>query len=156
MSIADEARKRGRLVSVDTRNAETMIPAVTAGATVIILHEDTPGGLLTAGLEISQFIKQQTDIHTIAYIHKAYSAGALIAMACDEIAMEPNAAIGDCAPIMLSPDGSLTPLPDTERAKAASPVLAALFVCREQAACLKTYSDISLRTSTRYIETRKR
>jgi membrane-bound serine protease (ClpP class) len=94
------------------------------GAKVVIVHLDTPGGLVTAGLEISQFIKQQTDIHTVAMVHKAYSAGAMVALACDEITMEPWAAIGDCAPILLRDDKTLEPLPETERAKLNSPVLA--------------------------------
>jgi dihydropteroate synthase/2-amino-4-hydroxy-6-hydroxymethyldihydropteridine diphosphokinase len=34
-AVADEARKRGRLVSVDTRNAETMILSIAAGATLV-------------------------------------------------------------------------------------------------------------------------
>ena len=86
---------------------------------------DTYGGIVTSGLDISRFIKQQTDVHTIAFVHnKAISAGAMIAMACDEIVMEPSAVIGDCAPIMLRTDGSLDPMPDTERAKMESPVLA--------------------------------
>src|SRR2546423_3584808 len=94
------------------------------GAKVVIVHLDTPGGLVTAGLEISQFIKQQTDLHTVALVHKAYSAGAMVALACDEITMEPWAAIGDCAPILLRDDRTLEPLPETERAKLNSPVLA--------------------------------
>src|SRR5438552_832903 len=58
------------------------------GAKVIIVEIDTWGGLVTAGLDISRFLKNQTDVHTIAYVNdKAVSAGAMIAMACDEIVM---------------------------------------------------------------------
>lgn len=99
--------------------------AQTLGAKVVIVRIDTYGGMVTAGLDISQFIKQQTGMHTIAFIHrKAISAGAMIAMACDEIVMEPNAKIGDCAPIMVRTDGSLQPMPDAERGKIESPILA--------------------------------
>src|ERR1044072_82190 len=37
-------------------------------AGTVILQMDTPGGLVTAGLDISRFIKNQTDLHTIAFI----------------------------------------------------------------------------------------
>ena len=98
--------------------------ARAVGADTIILQIDTYGGLVTAGLDISRFIKQQSDLHTIAFIHnKAISAGAMISMACDEIVMEPVATLGDCAPIMLRSDGSMDAMPDAERAKMESPIL---------------------------------
>src|SRR5687767_10885213 len=52
------------------------------GATVVIFKLDTPGGLVTAGLDISRFIKRQDDLHVIAFVHeKAYSAGIMIGLA---------------------------------------------------------------------------
>ena len=99
--------------------------ARAAGAKTIILDIDTYGGLVTAGLDISNFIKRQTDLHTIAFVdEKAISAGAMIALACDEIVMDPSAVIGDCAPIVFKTDGAIDTMGATERAKAASPVLA--------------------------------
>src|SRR5581483_7320630 len=80
------------------------------GAKTIILDMNTPGGLVTAGLDISLFLRGQNDLHIIAYVHpKAYSAGAMIAVACNEIVMAPSAAVGDCAPIVFSTDGNLQP-----------------------------------------------
>ncbi len=68
------------------------------GAKVVILNVDTYGGLLTSGLEISRFIKRQGDLHVVAYVKdKAISAGAMIAMACDEIVVSDSATLGDCA-----------------------------------------------------------
>jgi membrane-bound serine protease (ClpP class) len=99
--------------------------ARATGAQTIILQIDTYGGLVTAGLDISRFIKQQTGVRTIAYVHdKAISAGAMIALACDEIVMVPSATLGDCAPIAYRSDGSLESMPPAERAKAESPILA--------------------------------
>jgi membrane-bound serine protease (ClpP class) len=93
------------------------------GAKVVILNVDTYGGLLTSGLEISRFIKRQDDLHVVAYIKdKAISAGAMIAMACDEIVMSDSASLGDCAPIIFGPEG-LEGMPPAERAKAEAPVL---------------------------------
>jgi membrane-bound serine protease (ClpP class) len=95
------------------------------GAQTVILRIDTWGGLVTAGLDISRFLKRQDDLHVIAYVdEKAISAGAMIALACNEIVMSPYSSLGDCAPITLSTAGSLEPLPAAERAKAESPILA--------------------------------
>jgi membrane-bound serine protease (ClpP class) len=95
------------------------------GARTIIVEIDTWGGLVTAGLDISRFLKKQTDVHTIAYVNdRAISAGAMIAMACDEIVMADVATIGDCAPIARAADGSLQSLPTAERAKLQSPIAA--------------------------------
>jgi membrane-bound serine protease (ClpP class) len=94
------------------------------GAQTVILDLDTYGGLVTAGLEISRFIKRQDDLHVIAFVQdKAISAGAMIAMACDEIVMSRSATLGDCSPIVFSFDGSLDSLPAAERAKQESPIL---------------------------------
>src|SRR5687767_12394038 len=97
------------------------------GADTVILEIDTYGGLVSSALDISRYIKNQTDLHTIAFVNsKAISAGALIALACDEIVMTPSATLGDCAPIQAHPMGGMQSLGDTERAKAESPVLADL------------------------------
>lgn len=94
------------------------------GAQTIILRIDTYGGLVTAGLEISQFLKSQDDLHIIAYVpSKAISAGVMIALAADEIVMGPSAKIGDSAPIAITPTGGLQELPPAERAKMESPIL---------------------------------
>src|SRR3954451_1514001 len=99
--------------------------ARAAGAKTVVLRIDTYGGLVTAGLDISRFIKRQSDLHTIAFVDdKAISAGAMIALACDEIVMEPNSVIGDCAPIVFRTDGTVESMGDAERGKAESPILA--------------------------------
>ena len=89
------------------------------GAKVIIIQLDTPGGLVTSALDISRTIRGLRDLHTIAFIdNKAYSAGAMIALSCDEVIMVPNAVIGDCAPITINHTGDVV-----AAAKALSPVL---------------------------------
>lgn len=98
--------------------------AEAAGAKTVILEIDTYGGIVTSGMDISRFLRGQTHIHTIAYVdNKAISAGAMVAMACDEIVMKPGAVLGDCAPIRIDTTGRLEPVPQTERAKFESPVL---------------------------------
>src|SRR5687767_14689627 len=96
------------------------------GADTVILEIDTYGGLVSSALDISRYIKNQTVLHTIAFVNsKAISAGALIALACDEIVMTPSATLGDCAPIQMNPVvGGMRTMGAAERAKAESPVLA--------------------------------
>ncbi len=92
--------------------------ATQNGASLIVIELDTPGGLVDSALKISKYIKS-LNTPTIAWINaEAYSAGIMIAAACDEIVMAPSAATGDCAPIV--PGMNLSP---TERAKALSPIL---------------------------------
>jgi len=99
--------------------------AKDVGATTVILDLDTYGGLVTSGMEISRFLKRQDDLHVIAFVQdKAISAGAMIAMACDEIVMSHSATLGDCSPIVFQFDGTLDSLPAAERAKQESPILA--------------------------------
>jgi membrane-bound serine protease (ClpP class) len=98
--------------------------AKAAGAKTIILDIDTYGGLVISGFDITHFLRGQTDVHTIAYVNKGISAGAMVSVACDEIVMAPNGVIGDCAPIIFDTGGKLDPLPAAERAKEQSPIIA--------------------------------
>lgn len=95
------------------------------GAKTVILRLNTPGGLVTSALDISRYLKHQNDLYVIAYVDDmAYSAGSMIALACNEIVMEPGSYLGDAAPIAIRPGGGLQTLGATERAKAESPILA--------------------------------
>ncbi len=95
--------------------------AVQNGATVIVLELDTYGGVVTSALDIAKYLKDPAavPVPVLAWVHnKAYSAGILIAAACDQgIVMSSASATGDCAPIV--PGRNLAP---TERAKAFSPI----------------------------------
>lgn len=94
------------------------------GATMVVFKMDTPGGLASSALEICTYIKNITDMKTVAWVHPAaYSAGAMISLACQEIVMASASKIGDCAPIIISPTEGLKELGKTERAKAESPIL---------------------------------
>ena len=94
------------------------------GAKVVILKVNTYGGLVTSGLDISRFLKQQTDVHTVAFVEdKAISAGALISLACDEIVMQPHALLGDTGVISMAPGGGISEVSKHTQAKMESPVL---------------------------------
>ncbi len=87
-------------------------------AELIIFEMDTPGGRSDAMSDIVRLIYEECeDIYTVAYINpKAYSAGAVISLACDEIVVSPTARIGDAMPIMIA-GGKLVEIPEKERGK---------------------------------------
>ena len=64
-------------------------------ADLIIIEMDTPGGRVDAAQDIKRII-YGTQIPTIALVEdQAISAGAYIALACDQIAMTPGSTLGD-------------------------------------------------------------
>jgi membrane-bound serine protease (ClpP class) len=76
--------------------------AVVSGAKLIIFEIDSPGGYLWVcqGLSDKMAKLSDRDIKTVAYIpREAYSGGAILAVACDEIYMKPDAKIGNAIPI---------------------------------------------------------
>jgi len=64
---------------------------------------DTWGGAVGPALDIARLLKRDlADIYTVCFIRtRGVSAGALIALACDEIVMTPVGKLGDCAPMLL-------------------------------------------------------
>ncbi|HRK30760.1 MAG TPA: hypothetical protein PLD59_06745, partial [Tepidisphaeraceae bacterium] len=89
-------------------------------ASTVLLQINTWGGSAMSAIEISQMLKKQDDLHIIAYVdEKAISAGAMIAIACNEIVMQQGSMLGDCAPIVPGQQ-----LEKTERAKSEGPILA--------------------------------
>jgi membrane-bound serine protease (ClpP class) len=88
------------------------------GAELVVFDMDTPGGRSDVMTEISNLITEDLrDTYTIAYVNpEAMSAGAVISLSCDEIAMTPAGKIGDAMPIMLGPEG-IIPIPEKERGK---------------------------------------
>jgi membrane-bound ClpP family serine protease len=97
------------------------------GADAIVLDIDTPGGDMLATLDICSMLKDPsvTPPNTVAWIHpQAYSAGTIIALACREIVVSPNATFGDAAPIYGLPLVGLQQMQPAERAKIEAPILA--------------------------------
>ena len=93
--------------------------AVADGADAIVFEINTPGGELMSTFEICRMIKYDAPENTVAWIHPfAFSAGTIIAPACREIVISPDATFGDSAPV-----SALGPIPEAERAKLESPIL---------------------------------
>ncbi len=76
------------------------------GVDLVIIRLTSPGGLLEESLDLSRQLSQVDWATTVAYIPKeAISGGAIIALGCDRIYMNPRALIGDAGPIVLGPNG---------------------------------------------------
>jgi membrane-bound serine protease (ClpP class) len=70
------------------------------GAVAIIIEIDTPGGRLDAVIQMRDTIID-TDVRTVALVDAtAFSAGALVAIASDEIYMTPGAVLGAATPVL--------------------------------------------------------
>lgn len=95
------------------------------GADALVLDINTPGGEMTAMMVISTAIKQSSIKNTVAWINpQAYSAGAVIALACRERITAPAGQMGDALPIEISLLEGYKPIPDAEREKFIGPILA--------------------------------
>jgi membrane-bound serine protease (ClpP class) len=70
------------------------------GAVAIIVEIDTPGGRLDAVIQMRDAIID-SDVRTVALVDaSAFSAGALVAIASDEIYMTPGAVMGAATPVL--------------------------------------------------------
>jgi membrane-bound serine protease (ClpP class) len=69
------------------------------GAAAVLLQIDTPGGRLDAVLQMRDALLS-SDVPTIAFVDRtAFSAGALVAIAAEEIYMAPGAVMGAATPV---------------------------------------------------------
>jgi membrane-bound serine protease (ClpP class) len=87
--------------------ARALREAAGASHPLIILEMDTFGGRVDAAFQIVDTVLNAPKGKTIAFVKtKAISAGALIALSCNELYMKHNTTIGDCAPIALTNEGA--------------------------------------------------
>jgi len=83
-----------------------VLEAGTDTEAIIILELDTFGGRVDSALKIVDTMTGVKGARTIAFVKKkAISAGALIALSCNDLVMQPNTTIGDCAPISFTQEG---------------------------------------------------
>ncbi|MCZ6603308.1 MAG: hypothetical protein O6952_09905, partial [Planctomycetota bacterium] len=84
--------------------------ALERGVEVIFFEIDSYGGRVDFAESIAHMIDTTTGVKKVAYIpNKAISAGAFIALSCDEIVMHPRATLGDCQPVFPSMTGPPKP-----------------------------------------------
>lgn len=78
--------------------------AEEANAALVVLVLSTPGGVLNSGVTAKDLLLD-AEVPTIAYINRqALSAGALLAIACDQIIFAPGGVLGAAAPVVVSRD----------------------------------------------------
>ena len=81
--------------------------ALADRATVIVFEITTPGGEVIVAkrfVDDIRALRQDRGIRTAAYIpNHATSAGAMLALACGEVIMGPNGAIGNVIPLEITP-----------------------------------------------------
>jgi membrane-bound serine protease (ClpP class) len=87
--------------------------ALSRGAAFIIFEIDTFGGRVDSALQITSFISSLEKVKTVAWIRNSensmgvsWSAGALIALSCQEIYMASGTSVGAAAPVVMGADGS--------------------------------------------------
>lgn len=99
----------GREITADTF-AKSLAAAKATGATVILLHIDSPGGSVQEMAKILDLIHANTDgeggLHFIAIVKNAISAAAITAMACRDIVMLPDSNLGAAVAFQVGPDGT--------------------------------------------------
>lgn len=89
-----------------------MSEAEMAEATAVILEFSTPGGYLDAAQACRDLILQ-AKVRTIAYVNReAYSAGALLAIACEKIFFAPGGVLGAATPVYFDPAGRMAEAPE--------------------------------------------
>lgn len=87
--------------------------ARTAGADLVIVDINSPGGDAQASLDIAHDLAQIDWAKTVAYVDRmAMSGGAFVALGTDEIVMRPEAKIGDAGPLVLGEDSLFRHAPE--------------------------------------------
>ncbi|MGC9152232.1 MAG: SDH family Clp fold serine proteinase [Vulcanisaeta sp.] len=103
---------------IDIEDSEAIIRAIrtTPPNVPIMLILHTPGGLVLAASQIAKALKAHPAKKIVVVPHYAMSGGTLIALAADEIIMDPNAVLGPLDPQLSGPGGTYLPAPSILRA----------------------------------------
>lgn len=116
---------RGGIDAITAMSVRRRIEAAeTAGMDAMVFEINSPGGELGAVLEISNMIKMSSISNTIAWVRPdAYSGGAIVALACNEIVTSSPASMGDAFIVTFGAQGLRGLSPD-ERTKLLPPLMA--------------------------------
>ncbi len=102
---------------IDIEDSEAVIRAIRSTPPdkpiMLILH--TPGGLVLAASQIAYALKRHPAKKVVVIPHYAMSGGTLIALAADEIWMDPNAVLGPLDPQLTGRGGVPVPAPSVLR-----------------------------------------
>ena len=96
---------------IDIEDSEKVLRAIRLTAEDvpidILLH--TPGGMVLAAEQIACALQRHKAKVTVFVPHYAMSGGTLVALAADEIVMDPNAVLGPIDPQLGGPEGGYYP-----------------------------------------------
>jgi len=102
---------------IDIEDSEAVIRAIRStppdAPIMLILH--TPGGLVLAASQIAFALKKHPAKKVVVVPHYAMSGGTLIALAADEIWMDPHAVLGPLDPQLMTRGGLSVPAPSVLR-----------------------------------------
>jgi len=105
-----------RYISIEDSEAVLSAIRTTPSNVPIMLILHTPGGLVLAASQIARALKAHPARKVVVVPHYAMSGGTLIALAADEIIMDPNASLGPLDPQLGGPNGMYLPAPSVLRA----------------------------------------
>lgn len=96
---------------IDVEDSEQVLRAIktTPPDTPITMILHTPGGLVLAASQIALALKDHPAKTSVIVPHYAMSGGTLIAMAADELYMDPHAVLGPIDPQLADPRGGALP-----------------------------------------------
>ncbi|MCE4624991.1 MAG: ATP-dependent Clp protease proteolytic subunit [Desulfurococcales archaeon] len=105
-----------RFIDIDDSEAVLRAIRTTPPDKPIALILHTPGGLVLAASQIARALHKHPARKVVVVPHYAMSGGTLIALAADEILMDPNAVLGPLDPqLAMSPQGPVVPAPSIVR-----------------------------------------
>ena len=93
--------------------------ALADGADLLV-ELDTPGGEVELMWQLARQLEEasQEGVRTVAWVNdRAISAGALIAVACEQLLMRTQATIGAAAPVVMGPGGAVGGIEDDTMAE---------------------------------------
>ena len=82
----------------------SMDKAEAAGADLIILEIDSPGGLKIESLQMARRLRDCKAYTVVIVENEAISGGSLVSLGCDEIQINPDAKFGDSGEIAFDPE----------------------------------------------------
>ena len=101
-----------RFITIEDSEAVLRAIRTTPPDKPIALVIHTPGGLALAAAQIARALKRHPSKKIVIVPHYAMSGGTLIALAADEIRMDPNAVLGPLDPqLSMGPQGPVVPAP---------------------------------------------
>ena len=81
-----------------------MDKAEAAGADLILLEVDSPGGLKIESLQMARRLRDSKAYTVVIVDSEAISGGSLVSIGCDEIQINPDAKFGDSGEIVFDPE----------------------------------------------------